>query len=542
MREERPRRWWGWGHLDEGLDEAEARRLSRIFRDFLGLTPREPAAPPSLEAVRLPAPRLRAADAPCPAEDGAYWRISRSAGKSTRELLALRRGEVRHAPDVVAFPRNRAEIVALLEWADQRRLAVVPFGGGTSVTGGVEPVVGDGFEGVLTIDMTAMGRLLEIDDVSRLVRAEAGILTPALDAALKPRGLTLRHYPQSYMYTTLGGWIVTRSAGHFAMLQGRFDDRVAGLGVVTPRGFGDTRVLPGSSIGPDPDRLWIGSEGTLGIVDEAWVRVLPVPDHRAVRTLAFADMARALEATRAIAQSGLWPSHLRLLDPFEAMVSGALTAAHGPAGSARMILGFEAAGRPVDGELDLALAIARDHGGTVLDAGEGRSEAADAWRSTFFKQPFVRDHMLDLGLVVDTFETAIPWRAAAGFYESVRADTLAAVERACGQGGVLGRTTHVYPDGIAFYFTFFGPAGDGDRALAQWHEIKAAATESCVRHGGTASHHHACGRDHAPWMPLETPAVWQRALAGAKAAVDPDGRLNPGVILPAPGCETTRRP
>lgn len=187
MREERPRRWWGWGHLDEGLDEAEARRLSRIFRDFLGLTPREPAAPPSLEAVRLPAPRLRAADAPCPAEDGAYWRISRSAGKSTRELLALRRGEVRHAPDVVAFPRNRAEIVALLEWADQRRLAVVPFGGGTSVTGGVEPVVGDGFEGVLTIDMTAMGRLLEIDDVSRLVRAEAGILTPALDAALKPR-------------------------------------------------------------------------------------------------------------------------------------------------------------------------------------------------------------------------------------------------------------------------------------------------------------------------------------------------------------------
>ncbi len=503
------------------------------------------AAPPlrrSVDDLTLPAPRIRAAAAPCPAEDDAYWRVTRSAGKSTRELLALRSGRVPHAPDVVAFPRNTTEIAALFEWADRRNLAVVPFGGGTSVTGGVEPVVGDRFDGVLTIDLGDMGGVLEIDDVSRLVRAEGGILTPALDAALKPHGLTLRHYPQSYMYTTLGGWIVTRSAGHFAMLQGRFDDRVASLGVVTPRGEGATRVLPGSSIGPDPNRLWIGSEGALGIVHEAWVRVLPIPDARAVRTLSFPDMRSALTATRAIAQSGLWPSHLRLLDPFEAMVSGALTAAHGPAGSARMILGFEAAGRPVEHELAHALAIAADHGGSVLDSGAGRSEAADAWRDTFFKQPFIRDHMLDFGLVVDTFETAIPWRHAHEFYETVRGDTLAAVERACGQGGVLGRTTHVYPDGISFYFTFFGPAKAGDGALAQWHEIKSAATESCVRAGGTASHHHACGRDHAPWTPLETPAVWATAFAGAKAALDPHGRLNPGVLFPQAGTATTARP
>lgn len=542
MRQERPRRWWGWGHLDEGLGEDESRRLARVFHELLGLTPGAPRPRPRPDDLTLPPLRARAAEAPCPAEDGNYWRVTRSAGKSTRELLALREDRVPHAPDVVAFPRSVGEITDLLEWAERRNLAVVPFGGGTSVTGGVEPVVGGRFDGVLTIDLGDMGRVLEVDDVSRLVRAEAGIVTPALDAALRPHGLTLRHYPQSYMYTTLGGWIATRSAGHFAMLQGRFDDRVASLGVVAPRGEGVTRPLPGSSIGPDPNRLWIGSEGALGIIHEAWVRVLPIPDQRAIRTLAFADMHAALGATRAIAQSGLWPSHLRLLDPFEAMVSGALTAAHGPAGSARMILGFEAAGRPVDADLDLALALAADHGGQPLDAGAGRSEAADAWRSTFFKQPFVRDHMLDFGLVVDTFETAIPWRRAHEFYETVRADTLAAVERACGQGGVLGRTTHVYPDGISFYFTFFGPARPGDGALAQWHQIKAAATEACLRAGGTASHHHACGRDHAPWTPLETPAAWATAFGGAKAALDPAGRLNPGVIFPLPGTATTARP
>lgn len=545
MREERRRRWWGWGHTDEGLDPADTERLARTFRDLLGLAPREPLPEPVDDEVPLPAARVDAARLGAPAETGAYWRLSRSVGKSTRELLAARQGRIPHVVDAVAFPGNTRELLALCEAADRLNLALIPFGGGTSVTGGIEPAVGPDFDGVVAVDMSGFDSVGEIDVASRLVRAGGGILTPVLDAALRPHGLTLRHYPQSYMHTTLGGWIVTRSSGHYSTLLGKFDDRVAGLQIVTPSGgVHETRVLPSGSVGPDPNRLWIGSEGTLGFVTEAWVRVVAQPDHRRITTLAFPDMAAALEGVRTIVQAGLYPAHLRLLDPFEAMVSGALSKAGGPAGQAQMILGFEAAGRPVDTDFAAALDMARAAGGTVIGGDSGnevRPEGAAAWRSTFFRQPFIRDCMLDWGLVVDTFETAIPWSRAAHFYEEVRATTLAAVQAHCGSGGVLGRTTHAYPDGIAFYFTFFGP-GRAGAEIEQWAAIKAAATEAVIAAGGTASHHHAAGRDHAPWTPDELPPAWHEAFAGAKARLDPQGRLNPGVIFPRPGCETLHRP
>lgn len=531
----RRRKYWGWGYEDEALSAAERDRLDRLFREMLGLRPDPLPAPTPVAELDLPAPRLDVEDGPgCDLSASPYDRIVHAAGKSFRDLIRMRRGPLPAVPDAVLYPETPEAVVEALAWAEDRRLAVIPFGGGSSVTGGVEPVVSSRFGGAVSLDVTRMARVLEVDDVSRLVRAEAGIFGPDLDATLKPHGLTIRHYPQSYYFSTLGGWIATRAGGHYSNLFGKIDERVAALELATPSdGLSATRRLPQGSVGPDPNRLWVGSEGTLGVITSAWVRVVADPRHRLSAAVELPGMPAALDASRAIVQSGLEPAQLRVLDPWERLVSSMLTGGRpGEAGTALMIIAFESSGHPVKTQLDDALRIARRHGGIPLDGAGGDGDAAhEGWRQTFFRQPYVRDLMLDWGLVVDTFETAIPWQQAEGFYHRVREVTMAAVESACGTGGVLCRTTHTYRDGVAFYFTFFGPAHRG-RELAQWTEIKTAATDAVIEGGGTASHHHAAGRDHAPWADRELPAAWRRAFTGAKAALDPGGILNPGAIFP----------
>jgi alkyldihydroxyacetonephosphate synthase len=347
--------------------------------------------------------------------------------------------------------------------------------------------------------------------------------------------LTLRHFPQSFEYSTLGGWIATRAGGHFATLYTHIDDLVESVRAITPRGTWESRRLPGSGAGPSPDRMLIGSEGILGAVAEAWVRVRPRPEFKSSCGVEFDDFLAAARAVREISQSGLHPSNCRLLDALEAGTTGA-----GSGEKSLLVLGFESAQHPVDAPMDLALDIAREHGGTPGDprtsGGEG-ADAVGAWRGAFLLAPYLRDTFVACGVLSETFETAITWDRFENFHATAMATVREKVAEVCdtptdGHGAprVSCRFTHVYPDGPAPYFTVLAPAVRGGE-VEQWDEIKAAASEAVIEGGGTITHHHAVGRDHRPWYDRQRPPPFAAALRAAKAELDPAGMLNPGVLL-----------
>jgi alkyldihydroxyacetonephosphate synthase len=446
------------------------------------------------------------------------------------------RGRFDHAPDVVAFPRNEAEVEAVLGWCAEARAAAIPVGGGTSVVGGVEAAVGEGYEGAVAIDLKRLDRVLEVDKVSRSARIQAGATGPSLEDQLRPHGLTLRHFPQSFELSTLGGWIATRAGGHFATLYTHIDDLVESVRAVTLAGVYESRRLPGSGAGPSPDRLLIGSEGILGVITDAWVRLQDRPKFKSSAGVQFRDFGAGAEAVRVLSQSGLFPSNCRLLDPAEAALTGATD------GSALLVLGFESADHPVEPWMGRALELCRDHGGTG-DAktsegkpekkSEAKSEAGDAvgaWRQAFLRAPYLRDIFVAAGIISDTFETAITWDRFPAFHASVMSAATRAVAEVCGGGRVTCRFTHVYPDGPAPYFTVLAPARRGAE-LEQWDEIKRVAADAVIAGGGTITHHHAVGRDHRPWYDRQRPEPFAKALASAKAALDPQGILNPGVLI-----------
>jgi alkyldihydroxyacetonephosphate synthase len=530
----RRRKFWGWGWEDGGLDAAAQANLGRAIAARFGTPELRPAPPPRLEDLALPAPRV---DPPASlaaiCSTSAYDRAGHAYGKSFRDVVRAFRREYAHPPDVVAFPRTEAEIVGVLDWATGRRVAVVPYGGGSSVVGGVEPLVGDRFAGACSLDLGRLDRVIEIDRTSRAARIQAGILGPALEDRLRADGLTLRHFPQSFEFSSLGGWIATRSGGHFATLYTHIDDFVESLRVVTPAGVVETRRLPGSGAGPSPDRLFIGSEGALGVITEAWMRLQDRPRWRAAASVAFRDFLAGADAARAIAQAGLFPANCRLLDPGEAMTAGA-----GTGEETVLLIAFESADHALDPWMERALALAAAHGGTFA-AGAGRTRettegardgAAGAWRKTFLDGPYLRDALVALGLVSETFETAVTWDRFRDFHAAVRAAAENAVRRVCGAGQVTCRFTHVYPDGPAPYYTVVGTSRPGAQ-LEQWAEIKQAASDAIIAAGGTITHHHAVGRDHRPWYDRQRPELFGAALRAAKGALDPAGVLNPGVLV-----------
>ena len=527
---ERRLKFWGWGHEDRTLSEADARAIAKRIGGLTGITPEGYIAPPELNEINLAAPRLKA---PAALEHicstGDYDRAAHTYGKSYPDYIRAYARDFSPAPDMIAFPESEADVTALLDWADGAGAAVIPFGCGSTVVGGIEPVVGDGFKAVLTIDMRRMAKVLEIDPVARAARIQAGALGPGLEAQLKPSGLTLRHFPQSFEFSTLGGWIATRSGGHFATLYTHIDELVESLRTVTPAGVMASRRLPGSGAGPSPDRLIIGSEGALGIITEAWMRLQRKPTFRASAAVKFDSFESASQAIRAVAQAGLWPSNCRLVDAEETKLAGA-----GDGSFHLVVLGFESGDHPVDGWMARALECVRDQGGQFDAAGE-RDSIADAWRDAFIGAPFKREGLISCGILHDTFETAITWDRLADFHANVKAATEAAIQQATGAPGhVSCRFTHAYPDGCAPYFTLHAKATPG-RELAQWKEIKQAASEALIREGGTITHHHAVGRDHMPWYTAQRPALMGEALAAVKARLDPKGMLNPGVIVPARG-------
>ncbi len=419
----------------------------------------------------------------------------------------------------------------MLDFCASAGYTAIPYGGGSSVVGGVEPP--EGSDGVVSIDLTALDRVLEVDTVSQAARIQGGALGPVLEAQLKPHGTTLRHFPQSFEFSTLGGWIATRSGGHFATNHTHIDDLVESVRMVTPAGAYESRRLPGSGAGPSPDRLAIGSEGILGIVTEAWVRLHARPRFRAGAGVTFPTFEAGCKAARAVVQSRMWPANCRVLDPLEARYFAAMDGS-----KALLILGFESADIPQDAKLREALEIVRSSGGSVLNenrlercggAGEG-ADPVTVWRKTFINMPYKWNETAGLGLILDTFESAITWDRWPEFDLSVRAAVNDALIRVCGRGEVSCRFTHVYPDGPAPYYTFTAPGRRGSE-LAMWAEIKEAASDAVIAAGGTITHHHAVGRDHRPWYDRQRPALFADALRAAKKSLDPAGVMNPGVLI-----------
>ena len=398
------------------------------------------------------------------------------------------------------------------------------------MVGGVEPNVGDAYAGAVSIDLRNLDRVLEVDAVSRAALIQAGASGPVLEDQLREHELTLRHFPQSFQFSTLGGWIATRAGGHFATLYTHIDDLVESVRTVTPTGVMESRRLPGSGAGPSPDRLVIGSEGILGVITQAWVRLQSRPRFKRSVGVRFPTFAAGAEAVRALAQSGLHPSNCRLLDGAEAALTGA--ARGDAAGDALLIVGFESADHPVDAWMDRALELVADHGGaTGSERGGGEGEdAVGAWREAFLRAPYIRDAFVAAGILSETFETAVTWDRFDEFHASVMAAAGGAIREICGAGTLTCRFTHVYPDGPAPYFTILAPVRRGSE-LGQWGEIKAAASEAVLAGGGTITHHHAVGRDHRPWYDRQRPDRFASALAAAKKELDPDGLLNPGVLI-----------
>ncbi|MBL8911283.1 MAG: FAD-binding oxidoreductase [Archangium sp.] len=515
---------WGWGVTEAAvsLEETQGR-----IEPFFGASEIENAS-----AMQLPKPRL---EVPAALREFATAadldRASHSMGKSYPDRVRGFRGDFSVAPDFVAYPRNERELSAVLEVAEKEKLSVTPFGGGSSVVAGVEPKLGPGHRGALTLDLSKLSRVIEVDDVSHLARIEGGIFGPALEQALAPRGFTLRHFPQSFEFSTLGGWIATRAGGHFATVLTHIDELVHSVRMISPRGVFETRSFPASGAGSDPNRLVVGSEGTLGVITEAWMRIRPKPTFRAGASMHFEDFHEAVEATRAVAQSGLSPSNCRLLDSQEAMINGVTFD-----GNSVLVLAFESADHPLDAWIDRAMAICAELGGTCprgKTSGQKPGDAGEAWRASFLKGPYLQDAMIRLGVIADTFETACTWKRFPELYASVKSDMEAALTRLCGSGIVSCRFTHVYPDGPAPYFTFLGRSPKRGAELETWNELKRVAGDALARAGGTITHHHAVGRTHRPWYDRERPEPFARVWNAAKRELDPLGLLNPGVLFDA---------
>lgn len=532
---------WGWGYEDQQRPHEEIVAAANGLIPMLGFG-RQPERPVPLDQVELRRSRLTSPGGIFTSDK--HERTVHGLGKAYRDIVRGFYGQFENPPDLVAYPEDEEEVVEVLERAAEWGAAVIPFGGGTSVCGGVEPRLED--RPVVSLDMTRMNRLLEIDSTSLAARIQAGARGPELEDQLKAKGLTLRHFPQSFEYATLGGWLVTRAGGHFATGETHIDDLTESIRAVTPAGVWESRRLPGSGAGPSPDRMLLGSEGILGVVTEAWMRVRPRPDFKATATVefppgdaSFADTATG--AVRLIAQSRLMPSNLRLIDSSEA-----LTTMAGDGSATLLIIGFEAAGQPVEERMDQAVAIAEEAGGKVASrssytpadrSGQSGEAGADRWRSAFLMAPYMRDTFVACGVIAETFETAITWDRFEDYHRNVLRATREAVAEVTGapsegQGAprVSCRLTHVYSDGAAPYFTVLAPAKAGGE-VAQWDEIKSAASEAIERGGGTITHHHAVGRDHRPWYDQQRPDQFAAALTAAKSAVDPENLLNPGVLI-----------
>lgn len=549
----RARSHWAWGYEDkfppDDARTALAKRLGAVF----GKAP-EQRPLPSLDAATMPEPRYTP-----PVElrgigtTDKHARAVHTYGRGYRDLVRGFNGDFAAAPDWVFSPTEEQHLTLLFRFCEKESIALIPFGGGTGVVGGTEHVAGGRFRGTASVDLTKMNKVLEVDAVSRAARIQGGATGPEIAEQLSVHGLALRHYPQSYELSTLGGWIATRAGGHYATLYTHIDDFVESVRMMTPAGLFETRRLPASGAGPSPERFVLGSEGAFGIITEAWVRVQSRPRWRASASVHFTRFEDAVLTARMLSQSGLFPSNCRLLDPGEAMLHQVATD-----GTSVLLIAFESSDHPVEPWMERALSIATDLGGDgpepkyttdVVNSIAPRASAlppppstrpkpiehdaddASQWKQAFLVAPYLQSALVSLGVVCDTFETACTWDRFPALHAAVTKAVDGAMREACGGGIVTCRFTHVYPDGPAPYYTFVAP-GRAGAELEQWAKIKAAASEALIANGATITHHHAVGRLHRPWYEKERSPLFEAALSAAKDRLDPSGILNPGCLLP----------
>lgn len=518
-------RWWGWGDASvrypaESLDPV----LAYLETEGLSLgPPLEPPDLPDLPPSRID-PDRDPLDGLGEVSTDPLTRASHSLGQGYLDLLRARQSVWQEATDLVVFPREAAEVRTLLRRAGDRGWAVVPYGGGTSVLGGVRPLAG-GHRAVVTVDLRHLNRVREVRSEDGLVRVEAGLRGPALEDALEAHGFTLGHFPQSFHHSTVGGWIATRSSGHLSGRYGDLAELVRSLRVVTPRGDVETRTVPSRATGPELRELFVGSEGILGIIVEAVLRVRPRPEAREGLTFLAPSFGAALSTCRDMVQSGPGPALVRISDEAEAE---ALAAARGldlEDVPSLVLLEFQGTERAVRDQGEDATGIWTDAGSVGLDR-----RWVDAWREEYYRSPYLRDELFARGLLVETLETAAPWSRLEALHHGVRGALHDAFAREGEAGLVLCHLSHAYPDGGSLYFTLLTPRTPGD-AAEQWHRLKAVATEAVLAQGGTLSHHHGIGVDHRAWMEREHGPTGVRVLQALKRSLDPAGILNPGKVV-----------
>jgi alkyldihydroxyacetonephosphate synthase len=447
----------------------------------------------------------------------------RTRGKSTPDLLRARAGDLSDAPDAVVRPGDHDQVQELLELAARHRVAVVPFGGGTSVVGGLV-ARRDGYAGVISLDLVRMKRLLAVDPVSTTATLEPGLRGPEAEALLREHGLTLGHFPQSFEFASIGGFAATRSSGQSSAGYGRFDALVVGLRVATPAGPVELGHAPSSAAGPDLRQVFLGSEGAFGVITAVTVRVRAVPEEKVYEGWRWPSFDAGAEAMRRLAQGQLLPTVLRLSDENETALNLADPDSVGGSSSdgCLMIVGFEGTPEAVSARRATVSAALGELGGESVGEEPGRR-----WVAGRFDAPYLRDSMLDAGVLVETLETATYWSHLRRTYDAVSA----ALVRSLGQPAmVLCHVSHVYETGASLYFTVAAP--EGDDGLARWARAKRAAMDAIVETGATITHHHAVGRDHLPWLEEEVGPLGIEILRSVKSALDPEGILNPGVLVP----------
>ncbi|OGO38232.1 MAG: FAD-linked oxidase [Chloroflexi bacterium RBG_16_57_11] len=528
------RRWNGWGeeHTHYPFPDSAASYLS----DRIG--PGTPALDSTLEQSLKGIPASRLPDLPNVRTE-LIERLLHARGQSLPDWVALRSGKIGVFPDGVAYPEDETQVRALLDEAMRNHASLIPFGGGTSVVGHINPPEAD--TPVLTIDMTKLNRLIGLDETSRLATFEAGVPGPELERQLNAKGYTLGHYPQSFELSTLGGWIATRSSGQQSYHYGRIEDLFAGGRAETPSGRLELPVLPASAAGPDLRQLLLGSEGRLGIITQATVRIRPIPEYEAFYGIFFPEWEAGVEAVRQIAQEGVGTSMLRLSNARETETTLALSGKEELVrwadrglrilgfGEGRCLLVFGATGRAETARQAKlqALSITRTHGGLNTGVTIGK-----LWRKSRFLTPYLRNVLWERGYAVDTLETALPWRqvipAAAALQKAIHAS----LEQFNEEAWVFAHLSHVYADGASIYVTYlFRRAADPEETLRRWSAMKSAASRVILAQGGTISHQHGVGIDHAAYLPAEKGPLGMEMLRQAARAVDPDGMMNPGKLF-----------
>ena len=531
------RKFWGWGYADELLTDNEENNIDKRIADTFQLDSVNRIKIPKAEEIELPLSRIEPPDSLKKFfSEERLDRLNHTYGKSFPDSARSILGLFPAPPDLIAYPDTENDISDILDWASSNDIAVIPYGGGSSVCGGVETDVGGDYKGVISLDMKNLNKIIEIDRESRTALIQGGILGPDLESQLKTHNLTMRHYPQSFEFSTLGGWIATRSGGHYATLYTHIDDFVESLNMITPSGLFETRRLPGSGAGPSPDRFAIGSEGIMGIITEASMRLQDRPIYRSSATVEFESYQDALNALRQISQSALFPSNCRLLDSNEALLNGA-----GDGTMHLLILSFESADHDKTLALQRAIEISLDNKGLYEPPKEHledshRSGSSGNWRNSFIKAPYLRESFTRRGIIQDTFETSITWDRSLDFIEDIKIKTSKVIQKITGKQSLITcRITHSYPDGLAPYFTF-GAYATPETMIEVWKDIKLATNEICNSMGGTVTHHHAVGRDHRPnGYDKQRPDLFNKVLISAKSTLDPKGIMNPGVLIDPEG-------